>query len=124
MTAQILEIAGQKMAVLPIGDYERLLELVEDQSDIRAADAAERRRLDGEEYVPVELVDRLINGENALKVWREYRGLSQRKLAEVCNAREATISEIESGKAQGKPTLWRALARALNVSVDDILPLD
>ena len=33
------------------------------------------------------------------------------------------ISEIENGKAQGKPSLWRAFADALGVTVDDILPL-
>ncbi len=124
MTVQIIEIAGQKMAMLPVADYERLVELAEDQDDIAAAERAEQRRLAGEEYVPFDLVNRIINGENALKVWRDYRGMSQRELAEAAHCRLATISEIENGKAQGKPQLWRALAEALNVDLDDIVPLD
>jgi DNA-binding XRE family transcriptional regulator len=124
MTAQIVEIAGQRMAVLPIADYERLLEMAEEQADIAAAERAEQRRREGEEYVPFELVNAIINGENALRVWRKYRELTQDQLADLAQVRKSRISEIENGKAQGKPALWRALADALKVSVDDILPLD
>ena len=123
MTAQIVEIAGQKIAMLPLADYKLLLELAEDQADIAAAERAELRRAQGEEYVPFELVDAIINGENALRVWRKYRGLTQDQLAEKANVRKATLSEIENGKAQGKPAIWRAFADVLNVTVDDILPL-
>lgn len=124
MTVQIVEIAGQKMAMLPVADYERLIELAEDQADTAAAERAEQRRLEGEEYVPFELVNAIINGGNALKLWREYRGISQRDLAEAAKCRLATISELENGKALGKPAVWRGLAEALDVTVDDLLPLD
>ena len=124
MTVQIVEIAGQKMAMLPVEDYERLLELAEEQEDIAAAERAKQRRLAGEEYVPFELVNAIIDGENALRVWRKYRGLTQGQLADSAKVRKSTVSEIENGKAQGKPALWRALADALQVTVDDILPVD
>ena len=124
MTVQIVEIAGQKMAMLPIDDYQKLLDIAEDRADVMAALAAEQRRAGGEEYLPAELVDRIISGESALRVWRQYRGMTAKALADRAGARMATISEIENGKAQGKPVLWRALAEALNVSIDDILPLD
>lgn len=124
MSAQIVEIAGQKIAMLPVADYHRLLELAEEQADLAGADRAEQRRLAGEEYVPFALIDRIIQGDNAVRAWRTYRGLTQAQLADAAEVRKSTISEIESGKAQGKPTLWRALAGALDVTVDDILPLD
>ena len=125
MTAQIVEIAGQKIAMLSFEDYNRLLELAEDQADIAAAERAEQRRRSGEEeYVPFELVRSIIDGENALRAWRKYRGLTQEQLADMTKVRKATVSEIENGKAQGKPAIWRAFAEALNVTVDDILPLD
>ena len=76
MTAQIVEIAGEKMAMLPLADYQRLLEIAEDQADIAAAERAEQRRLAGEEYVPFELVNAIIDGENALRAWRKYRGFT------------------------------------------------
>lgn len=122
MSAQIVEIAGRKMAMLPVEDYERLLDIAEDRADALAASVAEQRRLAGEEYLPAELVDRILNGENALRVWRKHRGMSLDELAQRSGTRKSHLSEIENGKAQGRPTLWRALADTLNVSTDDILP--
>lgn len=124
MTAQILEIGGQKMAMLPVADYERLLEIAEDQADINAAIAAEKRRLEGEEYVPAELVYSIMDGENALRAWRKYRGLTLARLNALSGVNKATLSQLENGKALGRPATWRALADALDVTVDDILPLD
>ena len=89
-----------------------------------AADRAEKRRLEGEEYIPFELVHAIIDGENALKKWREYRGMTQGELANAAGCRLATISELENDKAQGKLRLWRALAKALDVELDDILPIE
>lgn len=124
MTAQIIEIAGKKMAILPEDEYRKLLDAVDEQSDLRVAERAERRRHEGEEYLPADLVDRLIGGENALRVWRNYRGMSAAGLSKASGVEQSRISELENGKAQGKPATWRALADALNVTVDDILPID
>lgn len=124
MTVQIIEVAGQKMAVLPVAEYHKLLEAVEDQADADAAARAEQRRLAGEEYVPAQLVDQLISGENALRVWRTFRGMTAVQLSKASGVEQSRISELENGKAQGKPATWRALADALKVTVDDILPLD
>lgn len=124
MNMQIIEIDGKKLAVLPFEEYCSLVEAAEDQADVAAAIAADKRREAGEEYVPAALVNRLIDGENALRVWRQYRQLSLTKLAEVSGINKATVSQLENGKAFGRPATWRALADALNVTVDDILPLD
>jgi DNA-binding XRE family transcriptional regulator len=124
MTAQIVEIAGQKIAMLPEADYRVLLELAEEREDILAAERAEVRRLSGEEYVPFSLVESIISGENALKAWRKYRGITASQLSQTSGIGQSRISELERGKAHGKPATWRALADALKVTVDDILPLD
>jgi DNA-binding XRE family transcriptional regulator len=124
MTAQILEIAGRKMAVLPVEEYEQLLEIAEDKADSLAAEAAERRRAEGEEYLPADMLDRILAGESALKLWRKYRGLTQQELASRANTTNATISRMEDGKQLGNLEVWRSAARALNVSVEDIFPFD
>lgn len=124
MTMQVIEVNGEAMAVLPMADYRKLLEMAEEQDDVRAAIAAEKRREAGEEYVPAAMVNRLVDGENALRVWREYRQLSLTKLSQVSGVNKSTVSQLENGKAFGRPATWRALADALNVTVDDILPLD
>ena len=123
MTAQIVEIAGHKMAVLPVDEYEQLLDIAEDKTDALAAADAERRREHGEEYLPSEMVDRILDGESSLKVWRKFRGLSQGELAARVNTTVATVSRIEAGKMNPKTRMWNALADALNVSVEDIFPV-
>ena len=122
MTAQIVEIAGHRMAVLPMEEYERLLDIAEDKTDALAAAEAERRRDEGEEYLPAEMVDRLIAGESALKIWRKYRGLTQDQLARRAKTSFPTISRLEAGKMKSNPQMWNRLADALDVSVADILP--
>ncbi|WP_241241913.1 helix-turn-helix domain-containing protein [Sphingobium algorifonticola] len=110
--------------MLPIEDYQRLVDIAEDKHDVIAAEMAEQRRTAGEEYLPAEVLDRIMNGESALRVWRKHRGMTLEQLAERTGARKSMLSTIENGKAQGKPSLWRALAEVLDVSTDDILPLN
>ena len=102
MGAQILEIGGKKLAVLPIEDYQRLLEIAEDREDLALAADAERRRDEGEEYLPARMVDRILDGENALRVWREYRGLNIAELAEKSGYGYSMVSKIET-KVYPKP---------------------
>jgi DNA-binding XRE family transcriptional regulator len=123
MSVQFIEIDGRKMAVLPVEDYERLMDAVDDEADVAAAERAEKRRSAGEEYVPMDMVERLVEGENALRVWREHRQLSIGVLANVSGINKSTISLLENDKAYGRPATWRALADALRVTVDDILPV-
>ena len=59
---------------IPKAEYERLLALQEDFADIQAALAVEARIATGdEELIPGNVVDRLLDGEQPLRVWREFR---------------------------------------------------
>jgi DNA-binding XRE family transcriptional regulator len=122
MTVQFVEISGEKMAILPESEFRKLAELAEDLDDIAAAIRAEKRAAEGEEYVPQELVSRLVDGEHPLLVWREYRSLSQQALGKLVGLSKMTISGLENGKRDTSSKNWRALANALNVDVDDIMP--
>ena len=124
MGVQILEIGGRKMAVVPVEDYQRLVELAEDREDIAAAVDAERRRNEGMEYLPASMVNRILDGENALRVWREYRGMTIAELAEKSGYGYSMISKVESGARQGTVALWNAVAKALKVLPEDIMPVD
>ena len=124
MTVQIVDIAGQKMAILPEAEYRHLAEIAEDNADLEAAVRAERRHAEGEEYVPAAVVERLINGESPIKVWREYRGLTQQALGERIGLGKMTISSLETGKRDTSSRNWRRLAEALSVEIDDLIPFD
>ena len=122
MGVQILEIGGRKMAVLPVEDYQRLVEIAEDREDIAAAADAESRRKEGMEYLPTSMVNRILDGENALRVWREYRGMTISELAEKSGYGYSMVSKIENGTRQGTVALWNAVATALKVVPEDIMP--
>ncbi|MBB5707693.1 helix-turn-helix transcriptional regulator [Sphingopyxis panaciterrulae] len=124
MTVQIVEIAGQKMVMLPIADYERLLDLAEDRVDAQAASRAQQRREAGEEYLSAEILDQIMAGENPLYVWRKFRGFTQSELGAKAGISAVQVSHIETGKRDTTRKRWQLLADALSVDVDDIIPLD
>jgi transcriptional regulator with XRE-family HTH domain len=57
---------------------------------------------------------------NGLRTMRRVRGLTQGQLAELSGSSQAVISQIESGQRNFSFGLAVRLARALNVSVDDL----
>ena len=80
MKAQLLKKDGKpEFAVLPIAEYRRLLQRLEELEDIK--DFRDYKR-SPEESFPAAVVNRLLNAENPVRVWREYRGLTQSQLAE------------------------------------------
>jgi ribosome-binding protein aMBF1 (putative translation factor) len=110
------------MVLLTKAEFERLQEAAENYADICASVAAQERAASGEEYIPGELLDRIFAGESALKVWREYRGLTQEQLAAKVGKQGSWLAKIENGKLEGGIQVWRKLAAALEVELDDILP--
>ena len=123
MSAQIIENNGvPEYAVVPIADYRVLIEKAEMLDDVAAFDKAEAMLAAGEdELVPSDIVDSLLDNVNAVKVWREYRGLSQAVLADAAGLSQAYIAQIETGKREGRIDAYRAIARVLEVNIDDLV---
>ncbi|MDP2699420.1 helix-turn-helix transcriptional regulator [Thalassospira sp.] len=71
-------------------------------------------------FYPFELTVRKANGENPLKVYREWRGLTQQELAEKVDVSTNYISQIETGKKQASRKLQMALAKVLGIDYDMI----
>jgi DNA-binding XRE family transcriptional regulator len=74
-----------------------------------------------EELLPAELVDRLLSGENPLRVWREYRGLTIKALAEETGVAPSYLSQIETGKRAGTVESLARLADVLRTTIDDLV---
>src|SRR5687768_4627051 len=96
--------------------YHRLTEAAED----RAAVAAYHQTR-GEESVPAALVDRLLAGENPIRVWREHRGKMLHQLSAEIGKAKGLLSDMENGKKAGSIETLRAIARVLDVDLDDLL---
>ena len=67
--------------------------------------------------VPWECAKRIVAGENAIKVYREWRGLTQEALARKVDSAKAYISQIETGAKPGGRAILRKIAAALGVPV-------
>ncbi|MGA1206881.1 MAG: helix-turn-helix transcriptional regulator [Litorivicinaceae bacterium] len=123
MSTQIIENNGvPEYAVVPIGDYQALIEKAEMLDDVVAFDKVEATLVAGEdELVPSNIVDLLLANVNAVKVWREYRGMSQATLADAAGLSQAYIAQIETGKREGRVDAYRAIANVLDVNIDDLV---
>lgn len=109
------------MVTIPRKEYDRLLAAAEDLADLQAYDRAKAQLAAGEdELIPATYANRLIEGESPLRVYRDLRGLTQAALAERAGVNRVTVAEIETGRKQGSISSLRALAVALDVTVDDL----
>lgn len=110
-----------EMVTIPKAEYERLLEAAEDLADIAAYDRAKAALAAGDdELIPAEFANRLIAGENPVRVYREFRGLTQVALSEASGVNRVQIANIESGAKRGSIDTLKKLANALGVSLDDL----
>jgi len=114
---EIIQRKGKRFAVVPLKAFEQLVQDAEMLDDIRAYDSAKRRE---EENFPAEVADRILDGENPIRMFREYRGMTQEALAKAAHIARPYVAELESGKKKGSVSVLRAIASVLKVELDDI----
>ena len=107
-------------------EYEALIERIEDAEDNAFLASVEaRERAIGKEkaradYLPAELVRRLIDGEHPVRVWRAHRGLTREALAATAGIAPSYLSEIETRRKPGSFSALAEIAGALLISLDDL----
>lgn len=74
-----------------------------------------------EELIPAEVVYAILDGKNPIKVWREYRDLTQQQLADTAGISKPYLSQIETGKCKGTTEILSAIAKTLDVSLDEVV---
>jgi len=122
MNVQVIKRDGKpEWAVISYKTYLRLAEDAEMLQDIRDYDKAKQAIADGEELVPGEVTYAILDGENPIKVWREHRGFTQQQLADTAGISTPYLSQIESGKRKGTTDVLAAIAKTLDLSLDDIV---
>lgn len=108
-------------------DYARIsrtlmIEILEDARDIADAKEIANRIAQGEgEYYPSEVVNAILDGENKIKIFREYRGITQEALAEKINKSVAMIRKLENGSSDGSISTIKAISDALKVDVEMLI---
>ena len=120
---QVIEKDGKpEWAIIPYETYIKLVEEAEMLQDIRDYDSVKAAIERGEEeLIPGDVVYAILDGENPIKVWREYRGLSQQQVANMIGISTSYLSQIEAGKRTGSTEVLAAIAKALDVTLDDIV---
>ena len=66
------------------------------------------------------MAQRLVSGESPIRVFREYRGLTQTQLAKAAKIARPYLSEIESGRKRGSVSILKSIAAALELDLDDV----
>ena len=100
---RIISKDGQLFAIIPVEEFQRLL------------------RLAGENLpLPPALAQRLKDGEHPIRIFREYRGLTQVQLAASAGIARPYLTEIETRKKQGSLPVLKTIAAALAVELHNI----
>ena len=124
---QFIKITGgEELAVLPKCDYERLVALAasEDVGTARIVRRAREAIAAGREIVlPKTVVDRLVAGENPIRVLREWQEMTQAELVVRVGITQGYLSDLEAGKRKGPVALHQKIARALGVPINLLLPI-
>lgn len=114
---------GEAIVILAERDYDDLLfraMAAEDAAQLRASQ--ERLIRSEEETLSIDEVKALRCGTTPLAFWRTKRQITQADLAARIGITQGFLSDIENGKKLGDIRLYRRLARALHVDLDDIAP--
>ena len=86
-----------EMITITRAEYERLREAAEDLADIESYNRIKGDLAAGrEELIPSEFVNRMIDGENPVRVFREFRGMTQTALAVASGVNRVQIADIEA----------------------------
>jgi Helix-turn-helix len=128
MKPQIIKTdEGTELVVLPRKDYEALLARAKDNENAGTARIVARSnanlRAGLDVKLPAEVAEAIANGQNPLRVIREWRDWTQVYLGEMkTNIGQSTISALESGTRRGTPTVWKQLADVLKVPMELLIP--
>ncbi len=119
-TAPVSRLAlGTKRLVLVEGET-RVVVLKIGLADTDNAFALLRDLATGkEERVSEEIIDRLLAGENAVKVWREHRGITQVRLARLAGINAHYLSKIETGVRHPSDEVMADIQHALGIDALD-----
>jgi len=122
MTVQFKKTGKGEVAILPRKEYEALVakanEADEDAGTARLVARARNEIADGATIIPLDVVNRIADGENPVRVIREWRDVTQLHLAHKTKIGQGYISDLENGRRKGTVAALKEIARVLEVPLD------
>ncbi|EDN67193.1 gp80 [Beggiatoa sp. PS] len=122
MNVQFIEKQGKpEWAVIPYEMYQSFIENSEMLQDIEDYDKAKQLIEAGEPLIPAEVTFQIIDGENPIKVWRQYYHKNIEQFATETGLNKDELLQIESDLSLATKEQLAIIAKTLNLSVDDIV---
>jgi phytoene/squalene synthetase len=122
MNVRFKKTGKGEIAILPRKEYEKLAakaaEADEDMGTARLIARARRDIAAGIPLIPKKIADRIAKGENALRVLREWRDVTQLELEFKTDIGQSYISDMENGRRKGTAAALKKIADALNVPLE------
>ena len=122
MRVRFQKTSRGEVAILPRREYELLAakasEAEEDAGTARIVADARKEIAGGGPLLPKAVVDRLANGQNPVRILREWRDITQMHLSFKTNLSQGYISDIENGRRVGTVAALRLIANVLDVPLD------
>ncbi len=101
MNYDIIHIAGKPHVLVPVHDFTAL------------------KNAGNDNKLPQGVLEQLTVGtDNAIKVIRKFRGMTQADLASAAGISRPYLTEIETGKKDGSIRALKSIAGALDVSLE------
>jgi predicted transcriptional regulator len=94
------------------------MEADEDAGTARLVARARKEIAAGAPLIPKAVADRIANGENPIRVIREWRDVTQLYLSHKTNIGQGYVSDLENGRRKGTTAALKEIARVLKVPID------
>ncbi|QKC82453.1 helix-turn-helix transcriptional regulator [Mesorhizobium sp. NZP2077] len=112
---------GEELVVIPKADYEALLhaaeEALEDAADVAIYDER-KAELETEKALPADVTVDILRGSSRLKALRNWRKLTQAKLASAIGVSQGFLSDLESNRRKPSAQTSAMLAKTLDVPAE------
>ncbi|WP_026597475.1 helix-turn-helix transcriptional regulator [Methylobacterium sp. 77] len=115
--------SGESIVIMPEAEFEQLAALAEDASDLQTLTTSQARLASSEDEMLSEAdLDALRHAASPLAFWRGRREFSKAELAARSGLSVSALTAIEDGTQKTDVAIFRALADALGVDVEDLVP--
>jgi helix-turn-helix protein len=122
MTVRFKKTDKGEVAILPRKQYEALVakakEAHEDAGTARLVARGRKEIAAGAPLIPIAVANRIANGENPIRVIREWQDITQLYLSMKTNIGQGYISDLENGRRKGTTAALKEIARVLKVPID------
>jgi antitoxin component HigA of HigAB toxin-antitoxin module len=122
MNVQFKKVGRDEVAILLRKDYEALIakaaEVDEDVGTARLVARARKEIAGGAPLIPKAYADRIAGGENPVRVFRDWKDVTQMHLAFKTKLGQGYISDLENGRRKGTIKAMKRIAAALGIPLD------